>query len=51
MIALTLIVFLASFAVLRIRYGYGAQRLERAVAERRRPRQDNYTAVLYRHGG
>jgi serine/threonine protein phosphatase PrpC len=28
-----------------------AQRLERAVAERRRPRQDNYTAVLYRHGG
>ena len=34
MIALTLIVFLASFAVLRIRYGYGAQRLERARNER-----------------
>ena len=34
MIAMTLIVFLASFAVLRIRYGYGAQRLERARSER-----------------
>lgn len=27
-----------------------AARLERSVAERRRPRQDNFTAVLYRHG-
>ena len=34
MIAVTLIVFLASFAVLRIRYGYGAQRLARARSER-----------------
>ena len=34
MIAVTLIVFLASFAVMRIRYGYGAQRLEQALSER-----------------
>ena len=34
MIAVTLIVFLASFAVMRVRYGYGAQRLERARSER-----------------
>lgn len=34
MIAVTLIVFLASFAVMRIRYGYGAQRLAQAQSER-----------------
>jgi len=34
MIAITLIVFLASFAVMRIRYGYGAQRLAQAISER-----------------
>ena len=34
MIAVTLIVFLASFAVMRIRYGYGAQRLEQIRSER-----------------
>ena len=34
MIAITLIVFLASFAVMRIRYGYGAQRLAEARRER-----------------
>jgi len=33
MIAVTLIVFLASFAVMRIRYGYGAQRLAQAQSE------------------
>ena len=34
MIAVTLLVFLASFAVLRIRYGYGAQQLAQAEGER-----------------
>ena len=34
MIGITLIVFLASFAVMRIRYGYGAQRLAQAISER-----------------
>ena len=34
LIAITLIVFLASFAVMRIRYGYGAQRLAEARRER-----------------
>ena len=34
MIAITLIIFLASFAVMRIRYGYGAQRLAEARRER-----------------
>ena len=34
MIAVTLIVFLASFAVMRIRYGYGAQRLAQAQSAR-----------------
>lgn len=34
MIAVTLIVFLASFVVMRIRYGYGAQRLAEAQSER-----------------
>ena len=34
MIAVTLLVFLASFAVMRIRYGYGAQRLAQAESER-----------------
>ena len=34
MIAVTLIVFLASFAVMRIRYNYGAQRLAQAQSER-----------------
>ena len=34
MIAVTLIVFLASFAVMRIRYGYGAQQLAQAQRER-----------------
>ena len=34
MIAVTLIVFLASFAVMRIRYGYGAQQLAQAQSER-----------------
>ena len=34
MIAVTLIVFLASFTVMRIRYGYGARRLEQAIDER-----------------
>lgn len=34
MIAATLIVFLASFAVMRLRYGYGAQRLEQIRSER-----------------
>ena len=34
MIAVTMIVFLASFAVMRIRYAQGAQRLERAQSER-----------------
>ncbi len=34
MIAVTLVVFLASFAVLRIRYSYGAERLEQALSER-----------------
>ena len=33
MIAVTLLVFLASFAVMRIRYGYGAQRLAEAQSE------------------
>ena len=33
MIGITLIVFLASFAVMRIRYGYGAQRMEDAWRE------------------
>ena len=34
MIAVTLIVFLASFAVMRIRYSYGAQQLAQAQSER-----------------
>ena len=34
MIGITLIVFLASFAVMRIRYGYSAQRLAQAISER-----------------
>jgi len=34
MIAVTLLVFLASFAVMRIRYGYGAQRLAQAQSAR-----------------
>ena len=34
LIAVTMIVFLASFAVKRIRYGYGAQRLAQAISER-----------------
>ena len=34
MIGITLIVFLASFVVMRIRYGYGAQRLAEARRER-----------------
>ena len=33
MIGITLIVFLASFAVMRIRYGYGAQRLAQAQSD------------------
>lgn len=34
MIAVTLLVFLASFVVMRIRYGYGAQQLAQAQSER-----------------
>jgi len=34
MIAVTLIVFLASFAVLRLRYSYGARQLQQAESER-----------------
>ena len=34
MIVVTLFVFLASFTVMRIRYGYGAQRLAQAERER-----------------
>ena len=34
MIAVTLIVFLASFAVMRVRYGYGARQLAQAQSER-----------------
>ena len=34
MIGVTLIVFLASFAVMRIRYSYGERRLEQAIEER-----------------
>ena len=34
LIAVTLIVFLASFAVMRIRYSYGAQQLAQAQSER-----------------
>ena len=34
MIAVTLIVFLASFMVMRVRYGYGARRLAQAQSEK-----------------
>ena len=37
MIAVTLIVFLASFVVMRIRYNYGAQRLAQAQSARDAP--------------